>query len=178
MGKGFVWKECTEMSIVDKGITTDQFREKMEQIVNLYLWWRKNEVPRCEELFNALVDALLEGRSGKLVASPEMTLQEFCDRVRPSSNLDITTAIIYYRTHHEQLSSITEADIREAYSELERTPPANLLQCLRDLSSSKYNRISYRGGRATIKSDGREFIRNQLEHYEMDMIYDKPEGYE
>jgi hypothetical protein len=129
-----------------------------------------------KELLDSVNSEYKESCEATSQSAVGISLLDFIGRVHPSSNLDTTTAIIYYKTLFEGSSAVGLDDIHTAYSDLQRTPPANLVQTLRELSSVKYgNRIVFKGGLASLAEEGHRFIKEQLDNYDNNSRFDESE---
>ena len=147
-----------------------EFREKMEEILNrlssadqapYYYYWKK--------ILDSIVAEYEESMPKK-----RSSLADIVNRTRASSNLDLSTAIVYYKNVYEKSLAVTTEEIRKAYFELQRPAPENLTQNLRELASDKYDkRIVFRAGLASITMEGRKYIEKLLNVYELDTQPDR-----
>jgi len=110
----------------------------------------------------SLLLSAIEADHGIVDKSCNDGLFKFIDNMKLTSNLDRTTAIVYYKTVREKIDSLSELDIQNAYVLIKRKVPTT--QNLRELSSAKYDkRIDFRDGRIRLTETGKKYIEDKLQ---------------
>lgn len=91
-------------------------------------------------------------------------LRNFVNSTKVTTVVDLATAIIYFFCEKMGREFVELEEVKDAFFDIRRSPPSSLMATLRDLSSIKYdNRIVFRLGKASIASNGIDFIKSKIE---------------
>lgn len=90
-------------------------------------------------------------------------LKDFVNEVKPTSNINITTTIIYYMQQiYEYTGGINGDIVFTCWRELDLKIPNDLAENLRDICSSKYGYVSVESGNYKITTRGINLIEHTL----------------
>lgn len=90
------------------------------------------------------------------------SLKAFMEEKNPSTNVQKTTAFVYYLQNFLEIDEITIDHIFTCYKSMNYRIPNNLQQNLSDTSSSKYGYISRKDGKYSMTILGSNFIEHDL----------------
>lgn len=106
--------------------------------------------------FQLLKDLDLSG------ASSTKSLKEFIEEKNPTTNIQKTTAFVYYLQTLLDVDEITSDHIFTCYKAMNYRIPNNLKQNLNDISSSRYGYIDRKDGKYTMTVIGSNLIEHDL----------------
>ena len=90
------------------------------------------------------------------------SLKDFMEEKKPASNVQKTTAFVYYLQNFLELEEITIDHIFTCYKSMNYRIPNNLQQYLSDTSSSKYGYINRKDGKYSLTIIGSNLIEHDL----------------
>lgn len=90
------------------------------------------------------------------------SLKDFMEEKKPASNVQKTTAFVYYLQNLLELDEITIDHIFTCYKSMNYRIPNNLQQNLSDTSSSKYGYINRKDGKYSMTIIGSNLIEHDL----------------
>lgn len=90
------------------------------------------------------------------------SLKDFMEEKKPVSNVQKTTAFVYYLQNLLELDEITIDHIFTCYKSMNYRIPNNLQQNLSDTSSSKYGYINRKDGKYSMTIIGSNLIEHDL----------------
>lgn len=90
------------------------------------------------------------------------SLKDFMEEKKPVSNVQKTTAFVYYLQNLLELDEITIDHIFTCYKSMNYRIPNNLQQNLSDTSSSKYGYINRKDGKYSMTIFGSNLIEHDL----------------
>ena len=99
----------------------------------------------------------LSGKKGEVES-----LKDFLEKKKPKSNVQITTACVYYLQNKLNIDEITPDHIFTCYKTAGYRMPNNLMQNLTDTCSSRYGYLSRKDGKYTLSVLGTNLIEFDL----------------
>lgn len=127
-------------------------KEKESPINNQIKKSKKNKA------FTPQLDKALDLRGDGTIKS----FKAFYEEKMPKSNIQITALAVYYLSKLLNYGKIDVNAIYTCYKELPVKVPENILQNLRDTSSSKYGFIDYKDNVCTLTVRGENLIEQDL----------------